>query len=145
MFIIKHTSWLSSHFSSLKIGVYFRVAFSVSSKSASNSFVIPSNADFCIAITSIVCSIFLWKSNLERLIAGLGNIASIGTERQYLAVYICYKHKSDSLLSYPIEIKSAEKLRSALGRLFNIKFLLLFLPLFFHLCIRPKNNNAKNN
>jgi len=27
MFIIKHTSWLSSHFSALKIGVYFLVTF----------------------------------------------------------------------------------------------------------------------
>jgi hypothetical protein len=89
MFIIRHTSWLSSHCSSLKMGVYFCVAFSVISKSAFSSFFIPSNADFCIAITSIVCSIFLWKSNLYRLNAEVENVALFGFERQCLAFYVC--------------------------------------------------------
>jgi hypothetical protein len=44
----------------------------------------------------------LWKSNLERLIAGLGKVVLIGVERQRLAVYP--KTKSDNLWGYPIFI-----------------------------------------
>src|SRR5690554_6388969 len=96
MFIIKQTSWLSSHCSPLKIGVYFRVAFSVNSKSAFSSFVIPSNAEFCIAITSIARSLFLWKSKILRLVTGLRKVVLIGVERQCLAVYVCQKRKIGS-------------------------------------------------
>jgi hypothetical protein len=32
------------------------------------------------------CFIFLWKSNLQALITGLGKIVSIGFEGQYLAL-----------------------------------------------------------
>lgn len=81
----------TSDYEDLKIGVYFFVAFSVISKSSFISFFIPSNADFCMATISIVCSILLWKSNLERLINGSGNASAIDFERQCLAV--CYRCK----------------------------------------------------
>lgn len=112
MFIIRHTSWLSSHCSPLKMGLYFRVAFSVNSKSASSSFFIPFNTDFCIAITSIVSSFLLWKLKILRCDIRFGNVAPFGIERQYLAVYVCHKAKNRiPLLGYPIFLKYCRNMR----------------------------------
>ncbi|MGS4347382.1 conjugative transposon protein TraN [Myroides odoratus] len=57
------------------------IPLSVNSKSAFSSIFIPSNTDFCIAITSIFCSFFLWKSKILRGVTGLENVVLIGVER----------------------------------------------------------------